>query len=72
MNSFRWLILALVVLVARPTLAEEKFHAFASVGTGAMNGVYYPVGGAIGAIVNDHIRATGVPLLAGDHAGLGL
>ena len=60
MNSFRWLILALVVLVARPTLAEEKFHAFASVGTGAMNGVYYPVGGAICAIVNDHIRATGV------------
>ena len=38
-KSIRWLILALAVLVARPALAEEKFHAFASVGAGAMNGL---------------------------------
>ena len=59
-KSFRWLILALAVLVARPALVEEKFHAFASVGAGAINGVYYPVAAAICEIVNDHIRATGV------------
>ena len=59
-KRFFWLILALVGLVAGPAPAEEKFRAFASVGTGALNGVYYPVGGAICAIVNDHIRATGV------------
>ncbi len=46
----------------RPAGARRArdLHAFASVGTGALNGVYYPVGGAICAIVNDHIRATGV------------
>src|SRR5271166_2717210 len=59
-KRFFWLILALVGLVAGPAPAEEKFRAFASVGTGALNGVYYPIGGAICAIVNDHIRATGV------------
>ncbi len=59
-KRFIWLIPALVVLVAGPAPAAEKFHAFASVGTGAMNGVYFPVGGAICAIVNDHLRATGV------------
>ena len=45
---------------AGPAPADETFHAFASVGTGALNGVYYPVGGAICAIVDDHLRATGV------------
>ena len=55
-----WLVLPLFALVAGPAPAGETFHAFASVGTGALNGVYYPVGGAICAIVNDTIRTSGV------------
>jgi uncharacterized protein len=39
---------------------EAPARVFASVGTGAINGVYYPVGGAICAIVNQSFRATGV------------
>ena len=71
-KNFRSLVLALAVLVAGPASADEKFHAFASVGTGAMNGVYFPVGGAICAIVNDHLRATGVRCSARDDAWFGL
>ena len=59
-RRFLWLALPLFALIAGPAPADEKFHAFASVGTGALKGVYYPVGGAICAIVNDHIRLTGV------------
>ncbi len=59
-KRFFWFVLALVALLAGPAPAEETFHAYASVGTGALNGVYYPVGGAICAIVNEHLRATGV------------
>ena len=59
-KRFFWLILPLVATLAGPASAEQPFRAFASVGTGALNGVYYPVGGAICAIVNEHLRATGV------------
>lgn len=59
MKQFRWIILALAVL-AGPASAGEKFHAFASVGAGAMNGVYFPIARAICSIVNDHLGATGV------------
>ena len=54
------LLLPFLAVLAGPAAAEDKFHAYASVGTGALNGVYYPVGGAICAIVNEHLRATGV------------
>jgi uncharacterized protein len=56
-----WTIGALVVfLAASPLSAEERFHFFASLGTGPTNGVYYPVGGAICAIVNEDLHASGV------------
>ena len=59
-KRFLRLILPVLALIAGPAAAEEKFHAFASVGTGALNGVYYPVGGAICAIVNEYVHTTGV------------
>ncbi len=55
-----WLLPPLLALLAAPAAADDPFHAFASLGTGALNGVYYPVGGAICAIVNEHLHATGV------------
>ena len=42
----------IIILAASPLSAEERFHFFASLGTGPTNGVYYPVGGAICTIVN--------------------
>jgi uncharacterized protein len=39
---------------------DQRFHFFASLGTGPMDGVYYPVGGAICAIVNEDLRSSGV------------
>lgn len=56
-------IVAITTLVAAslPLRAqEERFHFFASVGTGPTDGVYYPVGGAICAIVNENLRSSGV------------
>jgi uncharacterized protein len=51
---------ALIFLAALPLSAEERFHFFASLGTGPTNGVYYPVGGAICTIVNEDLRSSGV------------
>ncbi len=54
-------LLALALLVSPALSAEDgPTHSFASVGTGAMNGVYYPVAGAICSLVNERIRTTGV------------
>jgi TRAP-type uncharacterized transport system substrate-binding protein len=56
-KRFFWTIGALVVfLAASPLRAEERFHFFASLGAGPTNGVYYPVGWAICAIVNEDLR----------------
>ncbi len=58
-----WAIAALIVIFAgsQPLQAQdERFHFFASLGTGPTNGVYYPVGGAICAIVNEDLRSSGV------------
>lgn len=60
MTRLASIALAVLVVDLRPAAAEERFHAFASLGTGAINGVYYPVGGAICAIVNQDLSATGV------------
>ena len=60
MKRFFRLVLALLPLLAGPSSAQDKFHAFASLGTGALNGIYYPVGGAVCSIVNDYIRTSGV------------
>ena len=63
MNRLAWKFILLIVIVfASPSLAAEElwFHIFASLGTSEMNGVYYPVGGAICAIVDRDIRASGV------------
>jgi uncharacterized protein len=59
-KRFLWTIGALILLAASPLSAEERFHFFASLGTGPTNGVYYPVGGAICTIVNEDLRSSGV------------
>jgi TRAP transporter TAXI family solute receptor len=54
---------ALIVILAgaQPLSAlDERFHFFASLGTGPTNGVYYPVGGTICTIVNEDLRSSGV------------
>ena len=58
----RKFLLVAVVVFGSPSLAadDQKFHSFDSLGTGEMSGVYYPVGGAICALVNRDTRATGV------------
>jgi uncharacterized protein len=58
-----WTIVAIAVVLAasQPVGAqEERFHFSASLGTGSMDGVYYPVGAAICAIVNEDLRSSGV------------
>jgi TRAP transporter TAXI family solute receptor len=58
-----WTIIAIaaVLAAALPLGAQEqRFHFFASLGTGPMDGVYYPVGGAICATVNEDLRSSGV------------
>jgi uncharacterized protein len=50
----------IIIFAALPLCAEERFHFFASLGTGPTNGVYYPVGGAICTIVNEDLRSSGV------------
>ncbi len=60
MKQFLWTAGALILLAASPLSAGERFHFFASLGTGPTNGVYYPVGGAICAIVNEDLRSSGV------------
>ena len=53
-------VLTLVSFVLQPASAEDRFHFFASLGTGPLNGVYYPVGATICDIVNQNLRSTGV------------
>ena len=48
------------VVTALPTTAQGTDEVLVSIGTGELNGVYYPVGRAICAIVNQDIRAHGV------------
>jgi TRAP transporter TAXI family solute receptor len=58
-----WTIAALTAMLAasKPLSAQEgRFHFFASLGTGPTNGVYYPVGEAICAIVNEDYHSSGV------------
>jgi uncharacterized protein len=62
-KRFVWAIAGLAALVpaSRPLQADEpRFHFFASLGTGPTNGVYYPVGEAICAIVNEDLPSSGV------------
>ena len=53
-------VLTFIYFALQPASAQERFHFFASLGTGPLNGVYYPVGGAICDIVNQNLRSTGV------------
>jgi TRAP transporter TAXI family solute receptor len=53
-------ILTLIYFALQLASAQERFHFFASLGTGPLNGVYYPVGGAICEIVNENLRSTSV------------
>jgi uncharacterized protein len=53
-------VLTLICLALQTGSAEERLHFFASLGTGPLNGVYYPVGGAICDIVNQKLGSTGV------------
>jgi len=71
-NRFTWLVLPFFALIAGPAPAQEKFRTFASVGTGALNGIYYPVGGAICSIGQRPSPRERSSVLAGDDAGFGL
>lgn len=59
---FRAIVATAAILAASEPLRaqQERFHFFASLGTGPINGVYYPLGEAICAIVNEDIRSSGV------------
>src|SRR5215472_10175972 len=58
---WRTILLTLFLAAGRSEAAGDRdFHLFASVGTGEMNGVYYPLGGVICSIVNQNLRASGV------------
>jgi uncharacterized protein len=62
-RSFRAIVAMIAILAAawQPLGAQEhRFHFFASLGTGPMDGLYYPVGAAICAIVNEGLRSSGV------------
>jgi TRAP transporter TAXI family solute receptor len=48
------------VVAILPTPAHNADEVLVSIGTGELNGVYYPVGKAICAIVNQDIRAHGI------------
>jgi TRAP transporter TAXI family solute receptor len=48
------------VATSAPVAAQTESEAFASIGTGQMNGVYYPVGKAICQIINRDLRTHGV------------
>ena len=63
MSGTAWtsIVLAVSLIASRGVSADEKgSRIFASLGTGDMTGVYYPVGAAICAIVNRDLHATGV------------
>ncbi|MEI8178474.1 TAXI family TRAP transporter solute-binding subunit [Aestuariivirga sp.] len=63
MNGYAWKLFPLFLgLISLPAFSaeEQSSRFFASLGTGSMSGVYYPVGGAICAIVNRDLQATGV------------
>ena len=63
MKRFFWTIAALTVIFAASLplgAQEERFHFLASLGTGPTNGVHYPVGEAICAIVNEDLHSSGV------------
>ena len=57
---FAALIAILAVAAVLPTAAYPGDEIFASIGTGQVNGIYYPVGKAICQIVNRDLRAQGV------------
>ena len=53
--------MAAILAAPQPLGAQEqRFHFFASLGTGPTDGVYYPVGRAICAIVNQDLHSSGV------------
>jgi uncharacterized protein len=54
------LIAAVTLVEIFPTAAVAGEEIFASIGTGQMNGIYYPVGQAICKIVNRNLRTDGV------------
>lgn len=50
--SFRTFALAASVMIAAPAFAQQQL----SVATGGTGGVYYPIGGGIAEIINNHIE----------------
>lgn len=58
MNQYRWHAVSLVVLLAvfmaaAPTVTAQQ--QFVSIATGGTAGTYYPLGGALGEIYNQHV-----------------
>ena len=60
LQLFAALITILTVAEVLPTAAYPGDEIFASIGTGQVNGIYYPVGKAICQIVNRDLRTQGV------------
>ena len=58
MKRWLWLVLATCVLLAPGEPAQAA--RFISIGTGGINGVYYPVGGAICRLVNQNRKTHGI------------
>jgi uncharacterized protein len=52
--------MVLAIALILPVAAQAEDEVFASVGTGELNGIYYPVGKAICQIVNRDLRTHGV------------
>src|SRR5271168_3924225 len=60
-RAFKSIPVAAMLISLCPSAAEAQgARIFASLGTGEINGVYYPVGAAICAMVNRDLRDTGV------------
>src|SRR5262245_46607435 len=60
--SFIYALIVVTVILPVVARAEDRAdgEVFASIGTGQLNGVYYPVGKAICQIVNRDLRTNGV------------
>lgn len=67
MNQYRWHAVSLVVLLAvfmaaAPTVTAQQ--QFVSIATGGTAGTYYPLGGALGEIYNQHVAGVNASVQA--------
>jgi TRAP transporter TAXI family solute receptor len=63
----RFSIISLLLIISQTGTAQQE--AFVTIGTGAVTGVYYPVGGAICQLVNIHRQQQGLRCLVDSTGG---